>query len=172
MQHGSKHTYINTTVSQESQDLDAVFIMGISEEDPYTKLSTRSKDVNPYNEVAVEMTNEYVYDVEVCDTEASERCSLHGHYKIVLTDTTLRLVDGSCLAYSWPLNTIRRFGVDPYNIFFMEAGRRAPSGEGMFRFKANDPRDIHDRALDRCKQIVIKYSSPGRLQNKSVEDQE
>ncbi|KAL3863447.1 hypothetical protein ACJMK2_005201 [Sinanodonta woodiana] len=173
MQHASEHTYINTTVPGPNQDLDAASKMAISDEEPYTKLSTRSAHVNQYEEISLEMRNENYYDVEVYDTEESKRCGLHGHYRIVLTDTTILLIDSrlGSVAYSWPLNTIRRFGVDPNNIFFMEARRRAPSGEGMFRFKANNPRDIHDRALERCKKIVINYTAC-KHENKSVRYQE
>ncbi|KAK3611241.1 hypothetical protein CHS0354_003869 [Potamilus streckersoni] len=152
MEQSPEHAYINYTRAQQSQlDLESVSRMAISDEESYTSLSTGSEDVHPYDEIRLEMRNETVFDVEICDTDASLRCNLHGHYKIVLTDTSLVLMDNNLdyAAYSWPLYTIRRFGVQNETLS-LDVGRRAPCGEGLFNFKAQHPRSIYDRLNERC----------------------
>lgn len=47
---------------------------------------------------------------------------------------------------TWPLSCIRKYGISADSkIFALEAGRRAPSGEGLFAFKTDEARDINKR---------------------------
>lgn len=49
----------------------------------------------------------------------------------------------------WPLNCIRKYGVNPVNgVLALEVGRRAATGEGHFGFRADDADEIC-RRLDR-----------------------
>lgn len=48
----------------------------------------------------------------------------------------------------WPLNCIRKYGVNPVgNLFALEVGRRAPTGEGTYAFRTDDAEEIQ-RTLD------------------------
>ncbi|KAK3611240.1 hypothetical protein CHS0354_003868 [Potamilus streckersoni] len=179
-------TYINTSVAKECQGLDSASGTGISDsynnlyEDPeqsqlydniseenngldaasttgpYTNLNIEPEGSQLYDQISEE-NNETIFDVEVCDTEAAKRCRFHGHYKLILRETSICLLGTSHrVAYSWPLETIRLFGFEHGEVFFMEAGRRAPSGEGLIKFKANRARDIYDYVMANCKQKFKK----------------
>ena len=46
----------------------------------------------------------------------------------------------------WPFTCIRKYGTHLNgNVFALEAGRRAPSGEGLFAFKTEEAADIKER---------------------------
>ena len=49
-------------------------------------------------------------------------------------------------AIKWPLTCIRKYGSnDKGNLFIIEAGRKAPHGEGMYAFRTKNADEIRKR---------------------------
>lgn len=69
-----------------------------------------------------------------------------GYLEVTDTDIIFTYEHYPSEVAKWPLTSIRRYGVNvDGNIFALEAGRRAPSGEGLFAFKSDDATDIRQR---------------------------
>eukprot|EP00794_Sanderia_malayensis_P006450 gene6450-7182_t len=68
---------------------------------------------------------------------ANEQCALQ------ITSSSVLLLLGSGPAISWPFNCIRRYKCHP-GIFLLEVGRKAPTGEGEFRFITQEGQDIFE----------------------------
>ncbi|XP_066589387.1 insulin receptor substrate 1-like isoform X2 [Prorops nasuta] len=86
-------------------------------------------------------TFEHIWEVTIQKKGLGERKSIHGPYRLCLTDRTLSLVkigakdNSDCLEFS--LICIRRCGyID--RIFYMEVGRSAVTGGGDFWMEAED----------------------------------
>ena len=54
--------------------------------------------------------------------------------RIEVTSEYLILHQGKKQCIQWPIRTLRRYGFE-FNIFSFEAGRRCPTGEGIFAFR-------------------------------------
>ncbi|KAG7167174.1 Docking protein 3-like [Homarus americanus] len=52
---------------------------------------------------------------------------------LLVKDGHISLLKGNCSSYKWAFTVIRKFGFTE-KLFYFEAGRRAPTGEGMFIF--------------------------------------
>lgn len=60
----------------------------------------------------------------------------------VAKEVRLRIANGNIIISSlhgkriieWALSHIRRFGREDKSIFFLEVGRKSPTGEGMYKF--------------------------------------
>ena len=62
----------------------------------------------------------------------------------------------------WPLNCIRKYDISADGkIFAIEAGRRAPSGEGLFAFKTDEAREIN-KTIDFYVQNRVQRHGAGR----------
>ncbi|XP_005503385.2 docking protein 3 isoform X1 [Columba livia] len=88
------------------------------------------------------------FPVMVVRTDASDRCSLHGHYLLSALPQRLTLKDPQSHQplLTWPYAFLRKFGQDQA-IFSFEAGRRSDSGEGTFTFST-------PRALELCRAVA------------------
>ncbi len=71
----------------------------------------------------------------------------------------LRLLDEAMrqTIHTWPLDTLRLYGQDR-ETFTIEAGRRCPSGEGVYSFFVNDPRNLRvflNQVIDDEKVLLV-----------------
>ena len=64
---------------------------------------------------------------------ASQNCLLH----FTKWGITLALQKSRAILAMWPLKTIRNYEDSGHSEFTIEAGRRAPMGEGLYRFQTN-----------------------------------
>ncbi|XP_012556879.2 uncharacterized protein LOC100212589 [Hydra vulgaris] len=69
---------------------------------------------------------------------AQQRCLL----QFTKWGVTLALQDSRAILSMWPLTTIRNYEFSGQCIFSIEAGRKAPMGEGLFTFYTNIGEDI------------------------------
>lgn len=90
-------------------------------------------------------TDEGVFHVRLCPSEASKRCKLEiKDYILVITQRALQLrsdVDNKLL-YSWPYCFIRKYGYKNGKFTF-ESGRKCASGEGIFYLEHPHEQDIY-----------------------------
>ncbi|XP_078508890.1 docking protein 3 [Lissotriton helveticus] len=93
------------------------------------------------------------FQVKVQQTEASERCQLHGRYWLELTPTALQLKEDKSrkVLYAWPYHLLRKIGGDEA-AFYIESGRRCPSGEGLFMFRSSQGCEIHNLVTSKIKR--------------------
>lgn len=61
--------------------------------------------------------------------------------KIEVTAEYLLLHQKKKESISWPIRTLRRYGFES-NIFSFEAGRRCPTGEGIFAFRCDQAEQL------------------------------
>ena len=67
----------------------------------------------------------------------NEPCTLQ------ITSSTVILISESKAPISWPFNCIRRYKCHP-GTFMLEVGRKAPTGEGVFRFFTQEGQEIFE----------------------------
>ena len=68
---------------------------------------------------------------------------IKGQVTLQITHANLLLVSGTQTVASWPFNCIRRYKCHS-GIFLVEVGRKAPTGEGLYRFFTNQGDEIFD----------------------------
>ena len=69
-----------------------------------------------------------------------------GYLEVTDTDVIFTYEHYPSEVTKWPLTCIRKYGTNLNgDVFALEAGRRAPRGEGLFAFKTNDAGDIKER---------------------------
>lgn len=99
------------------------------------------------------------FSVEVESTDQFKRLGATGLCYLHITDCELRLVaatDGHLLV-AWPFKCLRRY-MSSKGKFTIEAGRRAPTGEGLFTFFSAAHDDIY-KVLD---SVVKSKASKGQ----------
>lgn len=79
-----------------------------------------------------------------------------GYLEVTDTDVTFTYEHYPQEVSKWPLNCIRKYGINlDGDIFALEAGRRAPGGEGLYAFRTDEAVDIRQR---------VDYYTGGRTQ--------
>jgi len=68
---------------------------------------------------------------------AQQRCLLH----FTKWGITLALQDSRAILAMWPIKTIRNYEDSGHSEFTIEAGRKAPMGEGLYQFQTNAGQD-------------------------------
>ena len=69
-----------------------------------------------------------------------------GYLEVTDTDVIFTYEHYPSEVTKWPLTCIRKYGVNvDGNVFALEAGRRAPTGEGLFAFRSDEASDIRQR---------------------------
>ena len=69
-----------------------------------------------------------------------------GYLEVTDTDVIFTYEHYPSQVMKWPFTCIRKYGIHLNgNVFALEAGRRAPSGEGLFAFKTDDAAEIKER---------------------------
>ncbi|XP_022686864.1 docking protein 1-like isoform X2 [Varroa jacobsoni] len=121
---------------------------------------------------------EDTFCVKLVSTPASEKCGLDPtelNYVIVLTADSMILKYGDLnnlyandeksdkAIFEWHYAYIRRYGIVS-GFFSFEAGRKCPSGEGLFSFDAPDVRKIFE-----CLASYMKLAGEKRRQMKAAE---
>jgi len=78
----------------------------------------------------------FVYKVEIKSNEETEKLQLRGTYYLSVTPEEIELLchDSRRLICKWPLPSLQSYGLDKQE-FSLEAGRRSPTGPGIFCFK-------------------------------------
>ena len=72
-----------------------------------------------------------------------------GYLDITESDISFQYEHFPSEKMEWPLSCIRKYGSNNKGtLFILEAGRRAPNGEGMYAFRTKEADDIRKR-LDR-----------------------
>lgn len=78
--------------------------------------------------------------------------------KIEITNDDLVLHQTKKEPISWPIRTLRRYGYDD-DVFSFEAGRRCPTGEGIFAFRCNRADRIFRLLQQNIQVIVLEFRS-------------
>ena len=69
-----------------------------------------------------------------------------GYLEVTDTDVIFTYEHYPSQVTKWPFTCIRKYGTHLNgNVFALEGGRRAPSGEGLFAFKTEEAADIKER---------------------------
>lgn len=69
-----------------------------------------------------------------------------GYLEITDTDVVFTYEHYPSDVSKWPLTAIRKYGVNlDGDIFALEAGRRAPTGEGLYAFRTENALEIRQR---------------------------
>ncbi|XP_076799437.1 docking protein 1-like [Clavelina lepadiformis] len=111
------------------------------------------------------MSDEVVFDVQIKQTDVTDKLDLHGSYFLAVSAENIHLLDKSTrkVIIRWPLHYLRKYGRDKQE-FSLEAGRRCPSGPGMFYFITNDYNAIFKEVENNVKSLA---SSRGRAASTS-----
>nr|CAB3239460.1 docking protein 5 [Phallusia mammillata] len=104
------------------------------------------------------------FDVEIKDTDMAKKFSLKGSYLLNVSAEDILLVDkkNRMTIIKWPLHLLRKYGRDKQE-FSLEAGRRCPSGQGMFYFIT----DNYNAIFQEVEKNVKSIASRGRAQSTS-----
>ncbi|XP_042225147.1 docking protein 5-like [Homarus americanus] len=86
---------------------------------------------------------------------------------LLVKDGHISLLKGNCSSYKWAFTVIRKFGFTE-KLFYFEAGRRAPTGEGMFIFGTDRGKRLHSYIMGIKEHIQFdllcqKGESPERI---------
>ncbi|CAH1783862.1 unnamed protein product [Owenia fusiformis] len=94
------------------------------------------------------------FEVTITETEASKRCQLSGKYDLLISSMNFCILDPktSIILYVWPFRYLRRYGRNEQNFTF-EAGRRCPSGPGLFSLSTDFGNEIFEGIVKRVKEI-------------------
>lgn len=69
-----------------------------------------------------------------------------GYLEITDTDVIFTYEHYPSEVTKWPLSCIRKYGINlDGDIFALEAGRRAPNGEGLYAFRSEEAFEIRQR---------------------------
>lgn len=69
-----------------------------------------------------------------------------GYLEVTDTDVIFTYEHYPSEVTKWPLSCIRRYGINgDGSIFALEAGRRAPDGEGLYAFRTDEATEIRQR---------------------------
>ncbi|KAI0228227.1 Docking protein 2 [Lamellibrachia satsuma] len=107
---------------------------------------------------------EYIFLVQLEETEASKRCKLaRAEYQLNFDTSSISLRDptSKTIIQHWPFSVIRRYMSTSKWIMF-EAGRHAASSEGYFKFTTSMPRAISQAwklMTSRCRSQLLASSS-------------
>lgn len=83
---------------------------------------------------------------KVKNVDDKERIIQIGYLEVTETEVTFTYEYHPTEVICWPLTCVRKYGISAdTKIFALEAGRRAPSGEGIFAFKTDEAREINKR---------------------------
>ncbi|XP_076250655.1 docking protein homolog [Rhynchophorus ferrugineus] len=109
-------------------------------------------------------TDEGVFHVRLCPSEASKRCKLEvKDYILVITQRALQLRNDTDnkLLYSWPYCFIRKYGYKNGKFTF-ESGRKCASGEGIFYLEHPHEQDIYRCLASKMKSIKKMLDSESK----------
>ncbi|UYV72184.1 hypothetical protein LAZ67_9002121 [Cordylochernes scorpioides] len=99
------------------------------------------------------------------NSQGSLRCSLKGEYLLVVNATSITLTElAGRILYVWHFRHIRRYGCSK-DVFSFEAGRKSPSGEGLFSFHAADGNLIFqtvDGLVNQLKTAAVPIDVPAK----------
>ena len=69
-----------------------------------------------------------------------------GYLEVTETEVTFTYEYHPTEVIYWPMSCIRKYGISTDSkVFALEAGRRSPSGEGLYAFKTDEAREISKR---------------------------
>lgn len=103
----------------------------------------------------------YYFQVVNIDQEGND----HLPGRIEVTSEYLILYQGKKQTIQWPIRTLRRYGFE-CNIFSFEAGRRCPTGEGIFAFRCVQAEQLF-RLLQANIQVIRLYLQLNRELNET-----
>jgi len=104
------------------------------------------------------------FKVKVAHSEATERCGLSDKlYLLILSASSISLAEDISSAFcdkkilwTWPYRHIRRYGCTKDG-FSLEAGRKCPSGEGIFAFITNEGSEIFKKVASQVNWLKSSH---------------
>nr|XP_002130339.1 docking protein 5 [Ciona intestinalis] len=112
---------------------------------------------SPETEYCSLYDDDQLYDVVIHDTDVTQRLKLRGSYFLYVSTEEVELLDKQTKksVIKWPLYQLRKYGRDKQE-FSLEAGRRCPSGQGMFTFTTDQYNSIFREVENNVKALATR----------------